>query len=97
MTRGEEAEHLVHDRLRAALPDDVRIYANVCWIARSRPGGPAHEGEADLVLVHPESGILVIEVKAGEPSRDHEGRWFIGPIPLDRSPFQQPRTASTTS
>ena len=57
------------------------------------PPVPAHDGEADLVVVHPEHGLLVIEVKAGEPSRDASGRWFIGDRLLARSPFRQAEAA----
>ena len=55
--------------------------------------GPAHDGEADLVIVHPDNGLLVIEVKSGEPSRDGGGRWFIGGHALDRSPVRAGRGA----
>jgi hypothetical protein len=89
MTRGEEAERRVEERLRDALPPEYRLYPNVNWTGPMRDGGPAEDGEADLVIAHPEHGILVLEVKAGEPSRDGRGRWWLGPIPLDRSPFEQ--------
>jgi len=91
MTRGEEAERLVHERLRAALPAEYRLYPNVSWTGPLREHGPAEDGEADLVLAHPERGLLVLEVKAGAPSRDAQGRWWVGPQPLDRSPFEQAR------
>ena len=89
MTRGEDAERLVADRLRAALPPEYRLYPNVEWTGPMRDGGPAEDGEADLVIAHPEHGLLVLEVKDGEPSRDHAGRWWLGPNRLDRSPFEQ--------
>jgi hypothetical protein len=54
-----------------------------------RDGGPPRDGEADLVIVHAEHGILVLEVKSGIPSRDHAGRWWIGGRELDRDPFTQ--------
>ncbi len=89
MTRGEDAERLVHERLRAALPPEYHLYAKVAWTGPTRDGGPAVDGEADLVIAHPEHGILVLEAKAGEPSRDAQGRWWLGPIQLDRSPFEK--------
>jgi hypothetical protein len=89
MTRGEEAERLVHERLRAALPADYRLYPNVAWTGPLRDRGPAEDGEADLVIAHSERGLLVLEVKAGEPRRDGEGRWWLGPHLLERSPFEQ--------
>ncbi len=89
MTRGEEAERQVEERLRDALPSEYRLYPNVNWTGPMRDRGPAEDGEADLVIAHPEQGILVLEVKAGEPSRDASGRWWLGPNQLDRSPFEQ--------
>jgi len=89
MTRGEEAERRVDERLREALPPAYHLHPNVAWTGPMRDHGPAEDGEADLVIAHPEHGILVLEVKAGEPSRDGRGRWWLGPIQLDRSPFEQ--------
>jgi len=85
----DAAEALVEERVRAALPDDARAHANVRMLARTRATGPAHDAEADLVVLHPEHGLLVIEVKGGEPSRDAQGRWYAGGRQLERSPFAQ--------
>jgi len=92
-TLGDRAERIAEERIRAALPGEARCYANVRFVARARPTGPAHDGEADLVIVHPEHGLLVIEVKSGEPSRDGQDRWFIGGRQLARSPFKQAEDA----
>ena len=81
------------DALRSALPAEYRLYQNVRWCAKTRRAGPAHDGEADLVVVHPELGLLTIEVKSGEPRRDSSGHWWLGPILLDRSPFEQAEKA----
>ncbi len=89
MTIGAAAEQRVLARLTDSLPAPFRIYPNVSWTAPSWPGAAATDGEADLVIAHPELGILVIEVKSGEPTRDASGRWWLGPNKLDRSPFEQ--------
>lgn len=90
MTRGEDAERLVCDRLRAALQDpDYRLYTNVRWTGSVRHDGPARDGEADAIVVHPDHGLLVIEIKSGTPSRDHDGRWHLGGRSLPQSPFEQ--------
>ena len=90
MTRGQEAERQVEERLRAALPSPAyRIYVNVNWTGPVRTHGPARDGEADAVITHPEYGLLVLEVKAGEPSVDRAGHWHLGPIELKESPFEQ--------
>jgi len=86
-TAGRQAERLVFDRLRAALPDRVVLLPNVRWIARDR--GHEIEGEADLVVADPDRGLLVFEVKAGEIRRDEFGRWWAGRNRLERSPFEQ--------
>ncbi|MGD8684791.1 MAG: NERD domain-containing protein/DEAD/DEAH box helicase, partial [Chloroflexota bacterium] len=94
MTRGEDAERLVEQRLREALPEpEYRIYVNVNWTGPVNERGPARDGEADAVITHPDSGLLVLEVKAGEPSVDHDGHWHLGPIELKVSPFEQARTS----
>ena len=94
MSRGEEAERLVEERLRAALPGPAyRIYVNVNWTGPVKDYGAARDGEADAVITHPEHGLLVLEVKSGEPRIDHDGRWHLGPIELGRSPFEQARTS----
>ena len=89
-TRGQAAEREVEQRLRAALPErEYRLYCHVTWTGPVRPCGPARDGEADAVICHPEHGLLVLEVKAGIPSRDHAGRWHLGPVALHQSPFEQ--------
>ncbi len=94
MTSGEDAERHVEERLRAALPGpEYRIYVNVNWTGPVRRDGPARDGEADAVITHPEYGLLVLEVKSGEPSVDHEGHWHLGPRILPVSPFDQAKTS----
>jgi hypothetical protein len=90
---GEQAEQRTAATIHTALPDGARLYENVRFVARPRADKPAHDGEADLVIVHPEHGLLVIETKAGEPGRDGAGKWFIGSHPLVRSPFEQAEAA----
>jgi hypothetical protein len=85
-------ERLVEARVRAALKrttPNADVYANVRWLAATRPGGPPRDGETDLLVVHADYGILAIEVKNGTAARDGAGRWFAGSRPLDESPFHQ--------
>jgi hypothetical protein len=90
---GRDAERLVEARVRAALPEGARAYPNVGILARTRATGPGHDAEADLVVLHPEHGLLVIEVKSGEPGRDHAGHWYLGDRRLERSPVKQAEDA----
>ncbi|HET9457868.1 MAG TPA: nuclease-related domain-containing protein, partial [Candidatus Limnocylindrales bacterium] len=93
MTKGEEAERLVIDRLRTALPNDYRVFGNVAWLERTADNRGLRDGEADVIVAHPDRGFLVVEVKAGEIARDAHGRWFAGSKPLNPNPFEQARTS----
>ena len=86
---GAKAERLVVERVRAALPPEYRLYPNVKWIGRTADHRGLRDGEADLVIAHPERGILVIEVKAGQIARDGHGRWWAGTHQLNPTPFEQ--------
>lgn len=83
------AEARVHAAIRAALEDAYRLYSNVRWIARSGQDGPARDGETDLVIVHPDDGLLVMETKGGLIRRDGQGRWWSGEHALSTPPFRQ--------
>lgn len=85
---GEAAEALVFDLLRAALPAEYRLHRNWRWVLQRSPDAPTRDGESDLVIVHPEHGLLVLEVKA-HLRRDDRGRWYAGTRRLDVSPFEQ--------
>jgi hypothetical protein len=94
LPNGQAAETLVYDRLRAALPADYRIFRNVAWLARTAPGRGLRDGEADIVIAHPDRGFLVFEVKSGQIARDQHGRWYAGNRVLEPSPFEQARTSA---
>jgi hypothetical protein len=94
--KGQAAERRVFDRLRAALPDDYRLFPNVSWIARTPDDCGIRDGEADLVLALPERGFLVFETMAGEIRRDAQGRWWSYQRQLEPGPFEQARTSMHT-
>ncbi len=87
------AEERVLTALRAALPADYRVYPNVRWISKADANAPARDGETDLLLVHPEHGLLVVETKGGRIRRDGQGRWFSNEHRLEPPPFQQAETS----
>lgn len=76
------------------LPDPWRVFHHIEWQAE-RDGRPG-DGEADFVLLHPEVGILVVEVKGGSIAVGG-GRWYS----FDRrgrrheihDPFEQAKTS----
>lgn len=90
---GRNAEALVSERMRSTLDVDYRVYENVSWLGRTREHGANRDGEADLVIAHPDRGILVVEVKAGEIRRERGGRWYGGGRLLDVSPQEQARNS----
>ena len=59
--------------LEAQLAAPWVIHSNVAWLEKG-PGDEPADGEADLVVAHPELGVMVIEVKGGRVSRVR-GQW----------------------
>jgi len=90
---GERAEREVEARIRAALPDGARCFANVRWLAPPEHGKPARNGEIDLLLVLPQVGLLVIETKGGLIARSQTGLWYAGSRQLGSTPFEQAETS----
>ncbi|HET8561245.1 MAG TPA: NERD domain-containing protein [Marmoricola sp.] len=80
-----ESEQLVWRRLRDGLPDDALLLANL------RISDEEQDHEADLVVLRPGAGVLVLEVKGGsvwvEDDPDGQPRWWIRrhrrPRPID--------------
>lgn len=56
------AERRVYAAL-SALPNSYTVFYSVAWLSRSLSS--AQDGEADFVVVHPDKGLLVLEVKGG--------------------------------
>ena len=90
---GRRAEREVEERIRAALPEGARCFANVRWLAPTRDGGAARNGEIDLLVVLPRIGILVVETKGGLIARTRSGLWFAGERQLKPNPFEQAETS----
>lgn len=70
------AEVLVFDWLQADLPEPYRVYYSARWLSKGRKGESPRDGEIDFVLVHPDKGLLLIEVKGGRLAyRPRDGTW----------------------
>jgi len=88
------AERKVFEALRDALPGAYTVLHHVPWVQRQLQGG-ARDGEADFVVIHPDRGLLVLEVKGGGIRHEAaSGRWFSvdrdgREHPLPASPFEQ--------
>lgn len=85
-----DSERVVYDALRG-LPTGFVVLHSFPWLRPTRDlaGEPLREGEADFVILHPDRGLLVIEVKGGQP--ELKGRtWWRGGKEM-RDPFDQAR------
>ncbi|MDC0714294.1 NERD domain-containing protein/DEAD/DEAH box helicase [Stigmatella sp. ncwal1] len=85
-----DSERVVYEALRG-LPTGFVVLHSFPWLRPTRDlaGEPLREGEADFVILHPERGLLVLEVKGGKP--ELTGRtWSRGGKEL-RDPFDQAR------
>lgn len=84
------------------LPDDCLIYHSYCWLRRDQNGNreTLHEGETDFLILDPNSGLLVLEVKGGDVRhrvKDGEDEYYrVLPGGGERNPgnaFAQARTS----
>ena len=83
-----KAERKLYGALQG-LSDEWTVIHSVAW--QSNRNGEPSDGEADFVLVHPQHGLIVIEVKGGG-IRIEGGRWMSdnaeGRHPI-KNPFEQ--------
>ncbi len=92
--RSEDIEHdserLVYEGLQT-LPDGYVILHSFPWLRplRDLAHEPLREGEADFVVLHPDRGLLILEVKGGVPEL-RERTWYRNGRPM-RDPFDQAR------
>jgi hypothetical protein len=88
-----EAERRVYDALGSHLGPSHSVFYSVAWLSKA-PRAAARDGEADFVVVHPERGALLLEVKGGRVGRDGaSGKWrsidHFGRIHPIHDPFAQ--------
>ena len=69
------SERPVFEALRDQLDSKYTIVHSYPWLRPSRHGALS-EGEADFVVVHPDKGILILEVKGGRAIRYYDRKWY---------------------
>ncbi len=90
------SERDVYIALRDQLPDTYRVVHSLPWLRPERDAidAPLREGEADFVILHPDYGLLVLEVKGGEELFARGHQWFRKLVKGERritNPFDQAR------
>jgi len=86
------SEIKVREHLSTA--DDLVVFHSVAW--QSRRGGKQGDGEADFVVLAPDLGILVLEVKGGG-IEVIDGTWFSTGSDGTRHPIKNPFDQATDS
>ena len=69
---GGKAEAAVFEAFKRGLSDEWYVYAGLPLLERDR----AAEGECDLVLLHRQAGLFVIECKGFGVERRGDGKWY---------------------
>jgi hypothetical protein len=71
------AERKCFYAMKDLLPDDYVVLHDVPVYYRSEERDRLHDGQLDFLVLHPDKGMVVIEVKGGGISRDADtGKWW---------------------
>lgn len=90
------AERTLYNQFAVQLPDAFIVMHSVKWLMRDRHHHD-HDGEIDFLIIHPDLGLLILEVKGGRIRVDgSSGQWYTKnrfgeEAPLKMSPFDQAR------
>lgn len=89
------SERLVFEAVRDRTPNSWRAVVRPRWTSAKNPRGAS--GETDLVLLMPDRGVLVLEVKGGSLLVER-GQWFRRTangqkLPLEKEPDRQAEDA----
>ncbi len=87
-----QAELRLFEAWQRQLPGDYTVFHSVWWQVRD-VRGDARDGEADFLLVHPDFGVLIVEVKGGHIRYDGlADQWYSNEYSI-KDPFKQGREA----
>ncbi|MDH5682246.1 MAG: NERD domain-containing protein/DEAD/DEAH box helicase, partial [Spirochaetota bacterium] len=71
-----KSEKVLYQALKEKLSNKYRVYFSVTYHIPSKSSiGTIHTSEIDFVILHPEMGLLCIEVKGGRELTLHNGQW----------------------
>ena len=83
------SERDVARALVSGLDDTWTLFHSYSWL-RS-PSAKLLEGEADFVMLHPQFGMLIVEVKGGAIRYPGDQVWVQSGRDMKQSPFEQAR------
>jgi len=91
------AEKVVFEHFRDNLPQDFHVFWSRSWINPKRTEGK-QEGECDFIVLHPDLGFCVLEVKGGSVKNDPKtNEWTStgssGVVHEIQDPFNQASTS----
>lgn len=87
-----QAERTLYSELQRQLPNTFIVFHSIAWQIRDTVSG-VQDGETDFAVVHPDQGILLLEVKGGRIRYDgRTEQWFSNQNPI-KDPFKQGRQA----
>ena len=85
-----QAELRLFEAFERQLSLDYTVFHSVSWQLRNMHSG-AQDGETDFLVVHPNTGILIVEVKGGYIRYDGvQDQWYTYNEPI-KDPFKQGR------
>lgn len=91
------AEELLFHRFSEDLPDDFIVLHGIRWLSRTARGWQK-QGEIDFLILHPDLGGLVLEVKGGRIGVDGErGDWWSIDAHGRRHPIKDPFAQASDS
>lgn len=84
------AEKRLFKALAEQLPASYTVFHAVAWQLRHKKQGMM-DGETDFLIVHPNFGLLIMEVKGGHIRYDpDQDQWYSNERPV-KDPFRQGR------
>ena len=83
-----DGERRAFERFREELTPQGWVIAHNLYVARREERG-THTHELDLLLLHPQRGMVMVEVKCGRVERTAEGSWLQNGSPMRKPPDLQ--------
>jgi hypothetical protein len=87
-----DGERQAFERFRDQLQPKGWTIAHNLYVSRREDRG-SRARELDLLLLHPQHGIVLIEVKGGRIERRKDGNWYQNDRRMQRDPLQQAGSA----